>query len=506
MTERGKKILLIEPPVIIKHGEFHQCMPPLGLSYIASYIRDSGHSVNILDACVEGWDKRSEFKKGWDFKGLTKEDIKERISQAAPDIIGISWKFTRQEAAFSMTLEAAREAAADAVIVIGGAHPSSNPDAVLGRYDVDYIVLGEGEEIFKNLVNSLASDKDISRIEGLAYRNADGIVKNQKVSYIQSLDSLPYPARDLLPMSKYSDDNRRNSFDGDVREYPKTTIITSRGCPEKCTFCAIKGIWGRKYRVRSAENVVGELEELVNGYGIKEIHFLDDNLTLDKERAARIFDLIVERGLKFHWRTPNGVSSKTLDAGLIAKMKKSGCYRLSLGIESGNARILNEVIRKNLDLEKLKQVNLLIKEAGIEREGFFILGMPGEDSETIMDTINLATDMDLDSAAFFSAQPFPGTELFKLCSDKGYIKTSGDEYLMTSNPSVDTPLLSKGELKQWQRIANYTMAIKRGAGGTIRLKYLVSRLLLKYYKTKRRLIVEPPSYLRPLLPGQGWRQ
>ncbi len=506
MTERARKILLIEPPVIIKHGEFHQCMPPLGLSYIASYIRAQGHTVAIVDACAEGWDKRAEFKKGWDFKGLGKDEIKKRITDFGPDIIGISWKFTRQETAFSMTLEAAREAAPGAVVVTGGAHPSSNPDEVLAKYGVDYIVLGEGEEIFKNLVTALTEGREVKKIEGLAFCKNGKTVKNEKVSYIQSLDSLPYPARDLLPMDKYAADNRANTFDGDVKEHPKTTIITSRGCPEKCTFCAIKGIWGRKYRVRSAENVVGEIEELVNRYGIKEIHFLDDNLTLDKERAARIFDLIVERGLKFHWRTPNGVSSKTLDPGLIARMKKSGCYRLSLGIESGNARILNEVIKKNLDLEKLKQVNLWVREAGLEREGFFILGMPGEDSETIMDTINLAMEMDLDAAAFFSAQPFPGTELFKLCSEKGYIKTSGSEYLMTSNPSVDTPFLSKGELKQWQRIANYSMAIKKGAGAKTKLKRLVSTMLLKFYKTKRRLTVEPPSYLRPLLPGQGWRQ
>ncbi len=506
MTERGKKILLIEPPVIIRRDEFHQCMPPLGLSYIASYIRNHGYAVAILDACVEGWDKRAEFKKGWDFKGLTKDEIRKWIAGYAPDIIGISWKFTRQETAFSLTLEAAREYGGAATVVTGGAHPSSNPEDVLDKYDVDYIVLGEGEEIFKNLITALTTKKDVKKIEGLAFKDKGRIVKNEKVSYIQTLDSLPYPARDLLPMDKYSSDNRANSFEGDVREYPKTTIITSRGCPEKCTFCAIKGIWGRKYRVRSAENVVGELEELVYRYGMKEIHFLDDNLTLDKERAARIFDLVVERGIKFHWRTPNGVSSKTLDPGLIAKMKESGCYRLSLGIESGNERILNEVIKKNLDLEKLKQVNKWVKEAGLEREGFFILGMPGEDSDTIMDTINLAMEMDLDSAAFFSAQPFPGTELFKLCSEKGYIKTSGAEYLMTSNPSVDTPFLSRGELKQWQRIANYSMAIKKGAGGKIRLKYLVARMLLRYYKIKRRLTVEPPSYLRPLLPGQGWRQ
>lgn len=491
------RILLIEPPVIIGRGEFHQCLPPLGLLYIASYLRALGHTVKILDACVEGWDRRAGYAKGLDYKGLTKDEIKAAVSGFSPDMVGISWKFTRQERAFEITLSAVKEAAKGVPVVIGGAHPTTNPQTVLDKYDIDFIALGEGEEIIRNLIDSLNKGHSLKKIDGIAYRDNGGVVINEKVSYIKDLDALPFPARDIIPMEKYFSDNLKNSYEGDVRDHPKSTIVTSRGCPERCTFCAIKGVWGRKYRSRSPENVVDEIEEMVNKYGVREIHFLDDNLTLDKERAAGIFDLIVERGLKFSWRTPNGVSSKTIDPALISKMKASGCYKLSLGIESGNARILNDVIKKNLDLEKVKQVNLWIKEAGLGREGFFILGMPGEDSDTIMDTINLALEMDLDSAAFFSAQPFPGTELFKMCSDKGYIKSKKSENLMTSNPSLDTPFLSKGELKQWQRIAHYLMHLRRHKDGYVKLKYIAARILLYLYKTIRRLTVERSRNGRP---------
>jgi magnesium-protoporphyrin IX monomethyl ester (oxidative) cyclase len=484
----GKRVLLLEPPVIIREGEFHQCLPPLGLLYIASTLRGSGYEVSLLDACVEGWKNRATFEEGWDYKGLSGGEIRERLTELRPDIVGISWKFSRQERAFKIALEAVRQALGGVPVIVGGAHPSSNPEDVLKRYDVDYIVLGEGEETIRALLASLDAGKDFEKIDGIAYRNADRVEVRSKHNYIDSLDELPFPARDLAPMELYSEDNRANTFEGDMREFPKTTIITSRGCPEKCTFCAIKGVWGRKYRTRSAENVYREVDELVNKYGVREIHFLDDNLTLDKKRAERIFDLIIERGLKFTWRTPNGVSSKTLDPALISKMKESGCYRLSLGIESGNARILNEVIKKSLDLDRVKQVGQWIKEAGLECEGFFILGMPGEDSGTIMDTIRFAMEMDLDSAAFFSAQPYPGTELFNMCVDKGYMEDKGCEFLMTFNPSIDTPWLSKDELRQWQRIANYLMLMKkRKAGAFIRLKYISALVLLRYYAMKRRV-------------------
>lgn len=497
----GNKVLLLEPPVIIRHEEFHQCLPPLGLLYIASYLRENGHEVKILDACVEGWMNRIPFEKGWDYKGLTKEEVKQAVLEFAPDIVGISWKFSRQERAFNIALSSVKESVKNATVVIGGAHPSSNPVDVLKRYDIDYIVLGEGEVTFKKLIDSLNEKESKAKLDGIAFRENGKFVINEKISYIRELDLLPFPARDILPTEKYLNDNLANEFKGDVREYPKSTIITSRGCPERCTFCAIKGIWGRTYRTRSPENVIDEIDEMINKYGIKEVHFLDDNLTLDKKRASGIFDLIIKRGLNFHWRTPNGVSSKTLDPELISKMKQSGCYRLSLGIESGNVKILNKVIKKNLDLENVKQVNRWIKNAGLECEGFFILGMPGENADTIKDTIRLALEMDLDSAAFFSAQPYPGTELFKLCTEKGYIDIRSSEYLATFNPSVDTPFLSKGELKQFQRIANYSILMKnKKPHWKLRLKYLISILLLKFYTIKRRLKVEPTSYLRPFLP------
>lgn len=486
-----KKVLLIEPPVIIRRNEFHQCLPPLGLLYLASTLRANGYQVKVLDACVEGWDNRVSLRDGFDYKGLTDKEIKNIVVDFQPEVVGISWKFTRQEQAFALTLKAVKSAQKDSLIVVGGAHPTSCPQEVLEKYPVDYVVLGEGEKVLLELLKkALKSDKAVD-LDGVAYKQKGEIVVKENHNFSKNLDELPFPARDLLSLDKYLKDNLTNSAGDLVKAYPKGTIITSRGCPERCSFCAIRNLWGRRYRARSPENVVAEIEEMVNKYGYKEIHFLDDNLTLKKERALKIFELITEKNLKFYWRTPNGISTKTITQEMVSLMKKSGCYRVAFGIESGNQLILNQVIKKGLNLEKVREVNKWFKKEGIEREGFFIIGMPGETKKTVFDSINFAQELELDDAAFFLAQPYPGTELYKQCLEENYLKTEAREFLMTSNPSIETPLLSKNEVKQLQRIANYTFALKKASFKDkmiIYLKYALANLLLQVFGLKRVLL------------------
>jgi magnesium-protoporphyrin IX monomethyl ester (oxidative) cyclase len=231
-------------------------------------------------------------------------------------------------------------------------------------------------------------------------------------------------------------------------------MITSRGCPGICVFCSIHSVWGYKWRARTPENVVSEIEKLVNEYKIREIHFEDDNLTLSKLRMAKICDLIIERGIDISWTTPNGVAVQKLDLDLLRKMKKSGCYQLSFGIESGDPYVLRNIIHKPISLDKVRRVVNWSKNLGIWAHGYFVIGFPGEPSKSIQRTITFAKETDLDSASFFIATPYPGTPLYKSASSKGLLKNGFDlAKLRTMDATIDTEYFKAKELTEIQKRA-----------------------------------------------------
>jgi phosphonoacetaldehyde methylase len=237
---------------------------------------------------------------------------------------------------------------------------------------------------------------------------------------------------------------------------PNTATLTSRGCSANCIFCATARFWGNKYRARSPENVIAEIDELVKKYGIKEIQFIDDNLTLNKKRAIAIFRSIKKR-FKIAWSTPQGIAPWALDEELIKEMKDSGCYEISLAVESGDQDILKQVIRKPGSLDKIKRLVKEINRVKMLSKGFFVIGLPGETKEQIQKTFKFALDLKLDSATFSLATPFPGTRLYSLCLEKGYLK-KGFDFNRTdfSVGSIKTPDFTPDEL---ERLTNRKMAI-----------------------------------------------
>jgi len=237
---------------------------------------------------------------------------------------------------------------------------------------------------------------------------------------------------------------------------------------------------GRHWRPRSPDNVIDEIEHLVKDYGVKEIHFEDDNLTFDRERARLIFQGIIERGLDITWTTPNGVAVWKLDDELLKLMKKSGCYQINLGIESGNEQVLRKIIRKPFKLEKVRDIVEKIRENGIWAHGFFILGMPGETKQTITDTIIFATSLNLDSASFFIATPYPGTELYDICKENGYIQDYDMRDLRVQSSMISTKEFTSDELLKLQ-----SLAYKRFMFKTIKREIMPLNIVhrLKHLKT-----------------------
>ncbi|MCK4267521.1 MAG: radical SAM protein, partial [Actinomycetia bacterium] len=260
------------------------------------------------------------------------------------------------------------------------------------------------------------------------------------------LDELPFPARHLLSMDKYFNIKRPA---GAVRFSRHTPLITSRGCPARCIFCSIHSVWGRRFRARSPENVLEEIRQIKEEYGIKELHFWDDNLTFKKDRAKSIFGMMIEENIDVVWTTPNGIAAYAIDDELVDLMKKSGCYRVYLAVESGDEYVLHKIIRKPLKLERVKPLTKKLMDIGIEADAFFVVGFPGETKEQIRKTFKFAASVGFNNANFYIANPYVGTDLYDICEKNGYLApTFALDRLNIANANISTPDFSAAELEK----------------------------------------------------------
>jgi len=413
-----RRILLVYPPVTYSVQSMKQCHLPLGISYLAGFLRD-WVEVLVLDAAVEGYEHDERISERFFRYGLSFDEIEKRIALLQPDLVGISCIFSSQ---FPNTLEVARRAKKvdkGIITVAGGSHPTFLSRECLEPDGIDFIVRGEGEFALRELVESISKGQGPEAIPGLAWQE-DGSFRESRLRPPHlNLDEIPFPARDLFPLSKY---HRIGQPMGIVfRRRPFMNLITSRGCPYRCSFCSSTNFWGNKYRIRSPGNVLDEMEELVKKFGIREFKFLDDNLTANLGRAREIFRGMIERGLDVSWNTPNGVHVANLDEDTLELMAASGCYELTLAVESGDPLVLKELIHKPTDLEQVRKAARLIRQKGLGTHGFFIIGFPGETKQQIKNTLDFARSLDLDRISCFIANPLPGTELLQVCREKGYV-------------------------------------------------------------------------------------
>jgi len=442
------KVLLIQPPQTLLPHEVHSVLPPLGLAYIGAVLEKAGYKVDILDTVALNW--RNPVKIGNKIHlGLKWEDISQRIKESKPDVVGVSCLFSSQSNNAHKIAELSKAYDSDVTVIMGGAHPSALPETVLTDQNVNYVIIGEGEANTLELLDRLSKGTPINDINGCAYRE-DGKTKiNPTKKFLKDLDSLPFPARHLLPMNEYF--NAQAPHGPDLMRTPFTSMITSRGCPLNCVFCSIHAIWGHEWRARSPENVVSEIEHLIDVYKIREVHFEDDNIALDKKRMEKICNLILNKGLDIKWTTPNGVAIWTLNKDLLWKMKKSGCYKLCFGIETGDFGTL-KFIRKPIDLSYARKVIQWANEIGIWTHGFFVIGFPYEPKVSIDRTFRFALESDLDFASFFIATPYPGTELLDIVKKEGMVNSDLEwTNLRVSDAIVNTRFFTHEELRFLQR-------------------------------------------------------
>ena len=418
-----KKVLLISPPAFMVNitNMFRdlQLEPPMGLAYLGAVAEREGIEVKIVDSLLEGWENAEQVDDHTMRAGLYFPDIEKIIREFAPDVVGISCLFTKQRENGYEIGRITKQISNKIVTVMGGPHPTVCPDDALKEESIDYIVLGEGEVTFIDLIHHLEGTKDIKEMDGIGYRENGEPVIVPRTNFIEDLDTLPLPARHLLKMDKYYGIKESHGMRKKTKYSP---IITSRGCPFKCVFCTAHKVWGKKFRARSPENVVEEMRLLKRDYGIEELMFEDDNVTLDVKRAEKIFDLMIEEKLDFCWDTPNGVAAFTLNKPLIKKMVDSGCYKINLALESGSQEHLTKNIKKPLRLVKMPAIVDYIRELGCDVGMFIVIGVPGETEEMMWESFRLAAKLRVFSPHISIATPYPGSELYDMSRQRGYIK------------------------------------------------------------------------------------
>ena len=438
------RILLVNPPYDIKRymgglAKVGWVFPPVGLLYIAAYLRkhQSSWDVKIYDSQVE------------------EKDFEAYVKELKPDVVGI----TCQSALVYSTLETAailKGLNSGTFVVVGGVHATLRPGDILQDRHVDLVVRGEGEETFLEVCRAFQRQELCSGIDGISFRGPSSeIVHTPDRALSGDLNAFPMPALDLVPIDKYriSPDMRTGSRLG--------LIITSRGCPYACIFCSNKLLTKRTYRLRSISSILEEIDYYLEHYRINQLMIFDDNFAVDKKRTLELCNEFVRKGYpeKFNWWTEASIN--VLDEEILTAMNRAGCSIISLGLESGNQRLL-DFIGKKITLAQTRKTLEIIHRVGIKSRASFILGLPTETRRESRQTIKFAYSLPLDQVRFSIATPFPGTELWDIAVREGKIDPETIDWTRLSLMGGYTDFLplyypegrSAAELKQLQRRAN----------------------------------------------------
>lgn len=446
--------MLVFPPMANVRFTNNICALPMGIASLAAFLRErTDLEVAVLDSVVEGYDTIEDLDEDTVKFGLPFDRIQARIEEFSPDLLGVSTIFSSQFPFVREIAKRARRSDPGVFIVTGGTYPSFLPERALSTSEADAVVIGEGELPLEGIIGRINEGQSLSGLKGVAFRENGRIAANKKRWLVEDLDSLPLPARDLFPVEQYFKVNL--PMQAISRHRRNLSVATSRGCPYRCRFCSSTIHWGSRYRMRSVEKVLEELALIKQRYDVREIKFEDDNLTFDQDRAKALFRGMVERDLTFHWNTPNGIAVRHLDDEMLDLMKQSGCYELTLAVESGDPDVLKNIIKKPLDLGEARAAAARIKAHGIETAGYFIVGFPGETRAQIENTLRLALELRLDRVYIFMYTPLPGTPLAEEALEKGLVR-EGFDFENENNyflPSVKLPDLSWEDLVRMQRRA-----------------------------------------------------
>ena len=357
-------------------------------------------------------------------------ELKSRVSHTDPDIIGVTFPLSTQYDICLKTVKIIKQTLPSVPIIVGGAHVTVAADELMSAsLQIHICVIGEGEKTLYELVDNYSSESktftSLDKTRGIVYRDAKGDLQHTKPrEKIINLDELGYPAYDLVDMQKYLHNKYSYVRPPGLENISRINMVTSRGCPYNCVFCSIHLSMGRRWRAHSAEYIVKHIEFLVDNFGVKYIHFEDDNLSLDVKRLDRIMDMIVERNININWDNQNGMRADKWTYERLLKAKNSGCTMLVIAIESGNQEVLDLIIDKKLKLKDVITTIKMGKKLGIPMLSFFVIGFPGETIAQMKQTLKYSIKLHIlygVTSAIMVATPFLGTRLNKICMENGYI-------------------------------------------------------------------------------------
>jgi anaerobic magnesium-protoporphyrin IX monomethyl ester cyclase len=446
-------VLLVNPCFDLRrhYGGLARAGPtllPVGPAYLAAMLEQEGRRVTIWDGQVD--------PAGLDGLGALME--RER-----PSVVGITC-FTPMVPQMRAVAELAKTILPHSKVVVGGTHPTVMPAGTLEDPNIDVVVRGEGEHTLLELFGAWEGSRSLEDIKGVSYRRDGIIAHSPDRPFHKDLDSLPLPARHLLPLDSY-----RQVPDAAIAT-PIRAMITSRGCPHQCIFCSARLSSGYHYRARSPLKVLEEMDLLVRDHGARQIIFLDDNLVVDRQRVWDMCTLIKQHG--YHKRVVWTCAARAdqVDQALLRLMRSAGCRLISFGVETGSARLM-KLIKKGLTIERVTEAIHAAKRVGMMVRGTFILGLPTETLDESLRTIAYAKELPLDSAKFSLATPYPGTELYAIAVEEGM-----------------PPLADWGRLSSMAGFSNYEPAYVPSGRDASELKALQRKAMRDFYLRPRQLL------------------
>jgi radical SAM superfamily enzyme YgiQ (UPF0313 family) len=375
---------------------------PLGLMSIAAYLREKYRcDVKIEDLRLNGKDRSG---------------LESTIRLYAPDIVGIS-ALTFESDAIPWIAESVKRVNANTPVLLGGPHATAYPEKAVQIPGIDYAVVGEGELVAGRLIERLLDGRDVSEIKGIVYKHENRVIVTGREDLIDDLDHLPRPAYDLIPIERYGSFNRMSR----TGSGKFMSVFSSRGCPYQCIYC--HNIFGKMFRFRSAENLFNDIKHLYDTYQIRDFEILDDIFNLDRNRLIEFCDRVINSGIKITLAFPNGVRGDILDEQQLSKLRQAGTIFIAFAIETGSPR-MQKLIKKNIQLEKIKKNIEIAHSLRIHSHGFFMIGFPGETLEEMKMTVEFMVSSKLHSSALFVVMPFEGTELGAITREMGKVPVS----------------------------------------------------------------------------------
>ena len=446
------RVCLINPPRIQpKAWGKPSVYQPMDLAYVAAVL-EKEHEVLVIDVPNEGWEILEETGAAMYQQGLKNEAIAERIKNFKPQLVVMPIPYSGWARAAFKVAAAVKGVDKNVKVAVFGLHASARPNECLKQETVDFVIIGEPEMTALELAGTLAKGDtaNLAQVKGIGFIKDGKVIITQPRPFVEDLDTLPFPARHLLPMKQFFEAARKIPISGNLKK-PSIRMLTSRGCPYGCIFCSNNIVMGSKWRARSAENVVAEIEQIVKTYGVRQIDFLDDNIAFDRKRLETICDLLVQKRLHIEWCTPNGVRADSLDAELLAKMRAAGCQKILVAPESGVQSIVDDVIKKKQSLKRVEEVVSAAHKLGIKIGCFFILGVIGETKEDMKETIKFAQKLRVLGAEYFYfsyATPLYGTELYRQAKEGGFLTADfSDDALSEVKPLIETPEFTVDDLR-----------------------------------------------------------